>query len=131
MRRGSGFSLMGWGPRGGGGGGGGGGNGGNGGRGGRVLMVTLEGGNRTAEASALSPREAVGAVVTAVTSAGRRAFRRSAGEGLASQNMAAVRITLAPGESLQEVNVRWPSGRVTGHRPKATESAVVIREVEP
>lgn len=101
------------------------------GRGGRVLTLRLEGGNRSANASDRSARDAVGAVVTAVTSAGSRAFRRSAGEGLASQNAAAVRVTLAPGESLRELQVRWPSGKRTTHRPKASDTTVVLREVEP
>jgi hypothetical protein len=101
------------------------------GRGGRVLALRLVGGNRSAAVSDLSPRDAVGAVVTAVTSTGPRVFRRSAGEGLASQNTAAVRVTLAPGESLRELKVRWPSGRLTTHRPKASDTSLVLSEVEP
>ena len=100
-------------------------------RGGRALTLRLVGGNQSASASDLSPRDAVGAVVTALTSAGPRGFRRSAGEGLASQNAAVVRVTLAPAETLRELTVRWPSGRLTTHRPKASEKLLVLREVEP
>ena len=101
------------------------------GRGGRVLNLRLAGGNQSAAASDLSPRDAIGAVVTAVTSAGSRVFRRSAGEGLASQNAAAVRVTLAPSETLKELRVRWPSGRRTTHRPPASDTSLVLHEIEP
>lgn len=97
-------------------------------KGGRVLTLRLEGGNREAASSDLSPRDAVGALVTVVTSSGRRAIRRSAGEGLASQNSSALRITLTPGESLREIEVRWPSGRTSILRPGEGDTSLVLRE---
>lgn len=81
--------------------------------GGRLVTVRLRGGNRQATSAQSSNRDAVGTLVTAVTSAGRRVFRRSLGEGLASQNAAAIRVTLAQGEVLRELLVQWPSGRIT------------------
>lgn len=96
--------------------------------GGRVLSVRLEGGNHHAAPGDLSNRDAVGATLTAVTSAGRRIFRRSMGEGLASQNAAAIRVTVAPGEELRELQIKWPSGKLTTHRPDPGARVLTIRE---
>ncbi|MFN0126859.1 MAG: ASPIC/UnbV domain-containing protein [Verrucomicrobiales bacterium] len=99
-------------------------------KGGRVLTLRLEGANRDAAGSDFSPRDAVGALVTVITSSGRRAIRRSAGEGLASQNSAGLRITLSPGESVREIDVRWPSGRTSTHRPGGRDRSIALRESE-
>lgn len=99
--------------------------------GGRVLTLRLIGGSLTAVASDRSARDAVGTVVTAVTSSGSRVFRRSAGEGLASQNSGAVRITLASDETLRELRINWPSGRTSTHQPLPSETPLVICEVAP
>ena len=98
---------------------------------GRVLTVRLEGGNHTASAGEFSNRDAAGALLTAVTSTGRRVFRRSIGEGLASQNAAAIRVTLAPGEELRELQIKWPGGKQSVHRPDPGTSALTIREGGP
>jgi hypothetical protein len=90
--------------------------------GGRVLTLRLEGGNHRAQSGEMSTRDAAGALVFAVTDKGRRVFRRSTGEGLASQNSAVIRITLAPGETLRALEVQWPSGRRTTHQPPAGNS---------
>jgi ASPIC and UnbV len=98
-------------------------------RGGRVLTLDLEGGNRTSAAGEFGNRDAVGTLVTAVTSAGRRVYRRSLGEGLASQNAAGLRLTFAPGEKLVELQIHWPSGRTSTHTPAPDATTMVI--VEP
>ena len=100
-------------------------------KGGRVLTVRLEGGSSTPNAGTLSNRDAVGATVLAVTDKGRRLFRRSIGEGLASQNAAAIRITLAPGEELRELQVQWLSGQRTTHSPAAGTAGVLLKESNP
>lgn len=101
-------------------------------KGGRVLTVRLEGGNHTSSASAeWSHRDAAGATVLAVTDKGRRVFRRSIGEGLASQNAAALRITLAPGESLRELQVQWPSGKRSTHTPAGDAAGILLKEAVP
>ncbi|MGI8603710.1 MAG: ASPIC/UnbV domain-containing protein [Verrucomicrobiales bacterium] len=97
----------------------------------RLFTVHLEGGNHAAANSELSNRDAGGATVLAVTSIGRRIFRRSLGEGLASQNAAAIRVTLAPGEELHELQINWPSGKQTTHRPEPRVPALQLREREP
>ncbi len=96
-------------------------------KGGRVLRIRLEGGNHTAQAGELSTRDAAGALVFVLTDNGRRVFRRSLGEGLASQNAATIRITLAPGESLRGLEVQWPSGKKTAHAPPV-EPLILLRE---
>lgn len=101
------------------------------GKGGRVLTVRLEGGSRTPLAGTLSNRDAAGATVLAVTDKGRRLFRRSLGEGLASQNAAAIRVTLAPGEEFRGLQITWPSGKQTNRRPDPGIAALTIREDEP
>ncbi len=100
-------------------------------KGGRVLTVRLEGGSSTPNAGTLSNRDAAGATVLAVTDKGRRLFRRSLGEGLASQNAAALRIVLAPGEELRELAVQWPSGQRTTHSPAAGDAGILLKETSP
>ncbi len=97
-------------------------------KGGRVLTVRLEGGNRTPAAGPLSNRDAAGATITAVTSAGRRIYRRSLGEGLASQNAAGIRVTLATGELLKELQIQWPSGKRTTHSPDPAATVLTLQE---
>ena len=97
--------------------------------GGRVVEVHLVGGNRGAAASRLSNRDACGAVLTAVTSRGQRQYRRGIGEGLSSQNAAAIRVTLAADETLKSLSVRWPSGKVTNEAVPEVGGAVVIEEL--
>jgi hypothetical protein len=84
--------------------------------GGKVIELRLEGANRSARADGGSNRDACGAVVTAVTDRSRQVLRRSIGEGLSTQNAGAIRIVVPPGEELQELSVRWPSGRESVQR---------------
>lgn len=79
---------------------------------GRVVTVRLVGGNRGGVASELSNRDAGGATLRVVTTHGSRLYRRSIGEGLASQNGAALRVALLPDEEAKSFVVKWPSGRV-------------------
>jgi hypothetical protein len=98
--------------------------------GGRVLTVRLVGANHAAAAAEFSNRDAVGALLTAVTSKGRRIFRRSLGEGLASQNAAAIRVTLSSGEELRELQIKWPGGKQSTHQPDSGVNALTIHESE-
>jgi hypothetical protein len=70
----------------------------------------------------------VGAVLTAVTDRRTRVFRKSIGEGLAAQNSERIRVTLAEREELQELAVRWPSGKVSKLIPVPGDSLVRINE---
>ncbi|MFK7911153.1 MAG: ASPIC/UnbV domain-containing protein [Akkermansiaceae bacterium] len=80
---------------------------------GRVVEITLRGANSEAAVSSRSNRDAVGAFLTVETSQGKRAYRKSIGEGMAAQNSGRIRVTLAEGEQLKNLSVRWPSGKVT------------------
>lgn len=75
-----------------------------------------------------SNRDACGAVVTVTTSQGKRCYRRSIGEGLSAQNSAAIRVTLAEGEQLEKIGVRWPSGLTTLHEAGGPELVLVEPE---
>lgn len=96
---------------------------------GRVVEVVLRGGSASDEATTeASNRDAVGAVLTAVTDRRTTAYRRSIGEGNASQNSARLRVTLAEGEQLESLSVRWPSGKVTELSPVPAGRLVEIAE---
>lgn len=96
---------------------------------GRVVEVSLRGANSDAQASASkSNRDAIGAILTAVTNKTKRVFRRSIGEGLAAQNSGRIRVTLAEGEKLKSLSVRWPSGKITELKPVPEKSLIKIKE---
>ena len=96
---------------------------------GRVVEVSLRGANREGQATgSKSNRDAVGAILTAVTDKTKRVYRRSIGEGLAAQNSGRIRVTLAEGEVLQSLSVRWPSGKVTEITPVSDEAVILIDE---
>ena len=96
---------------------------------GRVLEVSLNGANREAKASLTSSnRDAVGAIITAVTDKSKRVFRKSIGEGMAAQNSGRIRITLADGENLKSLSVKWPSGKTTKLEQIPEQSHIVIEE---
>jgi hypothetical protein len=96
---------------------------------GQVVEVILRGSHSGSTPSpGQSNRDGVGAVLTAVTDRRTRAFRKSIGEGLAAQNSERIRVTLASGEKLKELAVRWPSGKVSKLNPVPRESLVRINE---
>jgi hypothetical protein len=74
---------------------------------GRSIPLTLTG--------TTSNRDAIGTLVTLETSKGKRVFRKSLGEGLSAQNSAKIPLTLAEGETLKKITLRWPSGKVSEH----------------
>jgi len=96
---------------------------------GRVVEVTLRGNHRASTpAPTQSNRDAVGAILTAVTNRRTRAFRKSIGEGLAAQNSERIRVTLASGETIKHLEVRWPSGKVSRFTPSPEDSVVRLSE---
>jgi hypothetical protein len=96
---------------------------------GRVVEVSLSGANKGDQASvSKSNRDAIGAILTAVTDKTTRVYRRSIGEGLAAQNSGQIRVTLAEGETLQSLSVRWPSGKITKIDPVPEKSLIKIEE---
>ncbi|MFT6794838.1 MAG: hypothetical protein ACJAR1_002854 [Rubritalea sp.] len=96
---------------------------------GSVVEVTLQGSSREAKANtAGSNRDAVGAILTAVTDKGSRVYRKSIGEGLAAQNSGRIRVTLAEGETLVSLSVRWPSGKLTKVSSRLSKPLIHIKE---
>jgi hypothetical protein len=99
------------------------------GEGGRVVDVMLRGSHTGAVSdTARSSRDAIGALLTVVTSEHTRVFRKSIGEGLAAQNSGRIRIAIAKGDTLQKISVRWPSGKITELIPTADQSLIEIAE---
>ena len=96
---------------------------------GRAVEVLLRGSSTSATAvSDMSNRDAIGAILTAVTDKGKRVYRKSIGEGLAAQNSGRIRVTLAKGEKLLNLSVRWPSGNLTQISPIPEKSFIEIEE---
>lgn len=96
---------------------------------GRVVEISLRGANSEAKIShSSSNRDAVGAIITVVTDKSKRAFRKSIGEGLAAQNSGRIRVTLADGEKIKSLSVRWPSGKVTELNQVPEKSFIEIKE---
>ena len=79
---------------------------------GEVVAVRFEGGNRSSAANKQwSNRDGYGARVLLETQ-GRRLLREHrAGEGLAAQNSATLRVGIGGAERATRLEVRWPSGR--------------------
>jgi len=99
------------------------------GEGGRVVDVLLRGSHTGAASdTGRSNRDAIGALLTVVTSGQTRLFRKSIGEGLAAQNSGRIRVAIADGDTLQKLSVRWPSGKITELVPTADQSLIEITE---
>lgn len=75
-----------------------------------------------------SNRDAVGALIQIKTNRGQRAFQRSLGEGLSSQNPDRIAITLAEGEILLEMTIRWPSGMTSNRSFEETPDVIEMTE---
>ncbi len=75
-----------------------------------------------------SNRDAAGAVVIAHTSKTKRAFRKNLGQGLSSQNSPSIFITVPPEDSLENLTVHWPSGKITNYKPTGSETVISITE---
>jgi thiol-disulfide isomerase/thioredoxin len=78
-----------------------------------VLALRFVGGNRSsAPAEGLAPRDGYGAVVEVEVGGATLLREHRAGEGMAAQNSATLRIGLGDAQRVDRVRVRWPSGRV-------------------
>lgn len=96
---------------------------------GRVVEVSLQGShNQPIPEVNKSNRDAIGAVLTVVTDRNTRVFRKSVGEGLAAQNSGRIRVTLAEGEKIRNLAVRWPSGKTTLLEAFSGKSQILITE---
>ena len=96
---------------------------------GGYARIRLVGGNESATPSSeFSARDAIGAVVRAKIGRQVRAFPVSCGEGLSSQNSSVVQIGLGSADSIDQVAVHWPSGRISKLGPLAEGSLTTVLE---
>ena len=75
-----------------------------------------------------SNRDAAGSIIIAQTSKTKRAFQKTLGQGLSSQNSPSIFITVPPKDSLEKLTVHWPSGTLTNYKPTGSETAISITE---
>jgi hypothetical protein len=75
-----------------------------------------------------SNRDACGARIMVKTSKGIRAFQKTIGEGLSSQNSGFIHITLAAGEQLESLEVRWSSGQLTRYSIEGAPDSISLTE---
>ena len=101
------------------------------GSGGKHVKIRLVGGNQTATANpGLSPRDPVGATLIARTKSSTRMFQLSIGEGFSVQNSGTLHIGLGEDPQIDEMKIRWPSGRTTVETGIPAGSRVEIFETE-
>ncbi|MDA7911695.1 ASPIC/UnbV domain-containing protein, partial [Akkermansiaceae bacterium] len=75
-----------------------------------------------------SNRDAAGSIIIAHTSKTKRAFQKTLGQGLSSQNSPSIFITVPPKDSLEKLTVHWPSGKITNYKPTGSETVISITE---
>ena len=76
------------------------------------VQITLVGGATENESEGWSNRDAVGTRVTAQIGENTTAFEVHGGEGFASQNSASIIIGLGSAPNIDNLTVKWPSGRL-------------------
>lgn len=83
------------------------------GRKGNMLAISLRGGNQTSSASEWSNRDGYGARV--MVRKGSKVIEREhrCGQGYGSQNSAVMIVGLGDWEEVDEITVRWPSGKMS------------------
>jgi len=81
----------------------------------KVLQLRLVGGHTGSEPSeSLSNRDAIGARIRVTYESGKKSvFQKQAGEGFGSQNSGTIRIGCPQGDSISQLDIRWPSGLKT------------------
>lgn len=94
--------------------------------------IRLVGANRSASSSSRwSSRDAVGAVLVVTIGNEKRAFTNSVGEGLSSQNSNWIHVGLGKKKQIDQIEVRWPSGKKTLHKNIASGQRTTLFEQEP
>ncbi len=93
------------------------------------VKLRLVGGNKTATPSVnLSPRDPIGATVSVTTGEQTRQFRLSAGEGFAVQNSRTIQIGMGSEPQIDQLKIRWPSGKITVEKEIEVGSTIEIFE---
>lgn len=94
--------------------------------------IRLVGANRSASSSSQwSSRDAVGAELTVSVDGEKRAFHNSVGEGLSSQNSSWIHVGIGEKQQIDQIEVRWPSGKKTLHSNIAAGQRITLFEREP
>jgi hypothetical protein len=97
----------------------------------KPVMVKLVGSNREARPSgSLSPRDPVGATLVAKTGTLGRMFQLCSGEGFSIQNSREVYIGMGNFEQIDNLEVRWPSGKISIMKKIPAGSRIEISEPE-
>ena len=93
------------------------------------VKLRLVGGNKTATPSVdFSPRDPIGATVSVTTSQHNRLFRLSVGEGFSVQNSRTIHIGMGAESQIDQLKIRWPSGKITVETEIEVGSTVEISE---
>ncbi len=80
----------------------------------QFLEISLVGGQTSASPSdEWSSRDAFGSMVKVTTSKNQRLFQLSCGEGLSGVNAQRIHVGLGPLQSVDRIEVLWPSGKTT------------------
>jgi hypothetical protein len=90
---------------------------------GHYLTIRLEG--------TASPRDAIGARLTVTSSGGRQTEWRFGGGSYASSGDPRLHFGLGPARTIEEIEIRWPSGRTDRFRNLPADTGYVIREGGP
>jgi hypothetical protein len=95
----------------------------------QAVFVKLEGGNQAAKASTeWSSRDAYGSTILATIGETKRIYQLSCGEGLASQNGKWIHIGMGESQSIDRLDVTWPSGKKTSHENVKSGSRIKLFE---
>ncbi len=96
---------------------------------GRSLRLRLHGGNRLAQANPeWSNRDGIGAQIRVKTTNGWLLREYRCGEGLGAQNSCTLSVGIAPGQEVEQVEIRWPSGKQSQLGPLAAEGLWEVYE---
>ena len=94
--------------------------------------IRLVGANNSASSSSKwSSRDAVGAELIVTIGNDKRAFHNSLGEGLSSQNSSWIHVGIGAKEQIDQLEVRWPSGKTTRHESIVSGQRVTLFEQGP
>ena len=96
---------------------------------GQFIAIRFVGGNRTAEPNTeYSARDGVGAKVTLAAGTLKLVREHHAGEGMASQNSATMLIGIDSNTQVDQISVRWPSGKTQQIQQVASGSLLTFYE---
>jgi len=97
----------------------------------RHVKISLVGGATDARSQIeWSARDAIGASIVVAIGDTKRRFQLSAGEGLSKQNAKHIHVGMGDAETIDQVDVFWPSGKRTTHKDIKAGTTVSLLENE-